>query len=250
MRRVPPRSVPLPDGQAVAAASGRDLLACWAAQVLRRGGRAWAVEGAVAVAGPDLQRRDRLVVTGERRAAVGLVAALLPELPAGLRLTAAPGVVLDCDVRDAHRLVWREVRGRRPAGGPHTGAGHRVEWLSRSLDDEVDALFDAAAPDSWGRPGEPRMLRYAGVREADRLVAVAGEGWSAEGVGYLAGVATLPEQRGRGFATAVCAAVTSDLVARSGAAALLHDADAVAAAAVYDALGYARRPLLAGSLPG
>ena len=251
MRRVPPHPDPLPDEQAVAAAAGGDLLACWAAQVLRRGGRAWAGQGAVAVAGPDLQRRDRLVVTGDPAAAVGLVAAVLPELPAGLRLTADPDVVFACAVRDPHPLVWREARGPDLAVRRHAGAPNPVEWLPRSSDDEVDALFDAAAPDSWGRPGEPRMLRYAGVREADRLVAVAGEGWSAPGVvGYLAGVATLPGQRGRGLATGVCAVVTADLLARHGAAALLHDAGAAAAARVYDRLGYARRPLLAGSLPG
>jgi ribosomal protein S18 acetylase RimI-like enzyme len=242
---VPAELLPLPDEAAVAAASGGDLLVCWAAQALARGGRAWARRGAVAVQGADLQRRDRLVVAGPWADAAGLVAALRWIVPDGLRLTAAPGVVAAAGVGDAHPLLWRETR-QAPTRSESLAA---VTWLPPAADPEVDALLDEAAPDSWGRPGEAGMRRYAGLRDGSgRLVAVAGEGWSASGVGFVAGVATRPGHRGRGLSQAVCAFVTAALVRERGAAALLHDCDNRTAAHVYDRLGYARRVLLAGTL--
>lgn len=241
---MPAEPLPLADEAAVAAASGGDLLVGWAAQALARGGTAWVRGGAVAVQGTDLQRRDRLVVAGPAAAAVGLVAALRPLVPAGLRLTAAPGVVAATGVGNARPLLWRETRE-----APTRPAGPAVAWLSRTADAEVDELLDEAAPDSWGRPGEARMRRHAGLRDrTGRLLAVAGEGWSASRVGFVAGVATRPGHRGRGLSAAVCAFVTAALVGERGAAALLHDRDNSAAARLYDRLGYARRPLLAGTL--
>jgi len=73
--------------------------------------------------------------------------------------------------------------------------------------DEVNAFYARAYPGTWF---EPRMLetrRYVGIRDSSGLACVAGvHVWSpAWRVAALGSVATLPEARGRGLATAACA---------------------------------------------
>ncbi|GAA0809309.1 GNAT family N-acetyltransferase [Spirilliplanes yamanashiensis] len=239
----------LRDPAAVAAAAGGDELIVWAAQGLRPGVRAWAAGDAVAVACPELSRRDRLAVAGGARAAAGLLRAVLPEVgprfrPVGdealLRRLAdvVPGLAF------AAAFGWMSTAEPVP---PAPG----VAWLDPADDPEVAALLETAAPDSYARPGGAGVRRWAGLRGGDGgLRAVAADAWSAPEVGFLAGVATDPAARGRGLARAVCAFVTAELLAAHPRVALMVDHDNPAAAAVYTALGFRPRRIAAAWFAG
>jgi predicted GNAT family acetyltransferase len=108
--------------------------------------------------------------------------------------------------------------------------------------DEALAFYARAYPGTWF---EPRMLetrRYVGIREAGDLVCVAGvHVWSPEWrVAALGNVATLPEARGRGLATAACAHLCRTLLSDGiDTISLNVRADNVAAIAAYEKLGFA-----------
>jgi ribosomal protein S18 acetylase RimI-like enzyme len=107
--------------------------------------------------------------------------------------------------------------------------------------DEVGTFYDRAYPGTWF---EPRMLetrRYVGIRERDRLVCVAGvHVWSPTWrVAALGNVATLPEARGRGLATAACAHLCGTLFEDGiDTIALNVRTDNVAAIRSYERLGF------------
>jgi ribosomal protein S18 acetylase RimI-like enzyme len=108
--------------------------------------------------------------------------------------------------------------------------------------DEVVAFYSEAYPGTWF---EPRMLetrRYVGIRDGTRLVCVAGvHVWSPTwGVATLGNVATLPDARGRGFATDACAHLCRTLLDDGiDVIALNVRADNTAAIRSYEKLGFA-----------
>jgi ribosomal protein S18 acetylase RimI-like enzyme len=108
--------------------------------------------------------------------------------------------------------------------------------------DEVVAFYERAYPGTWF---EPRMLetrRYVGIRDQSGLVCVAGvHVWSpAWRVAALGNVATLPEARGRGLATAACASLCRLLLDDGiDVIALNVRADNLAAIRAYEKLGFA-----------
>jgi ribosomal protein S18 acetylase RimI-like enzyme len=69
-------------------------------------------------------------------------------------------------------------------------------------------------------PGDPRIVRWAGVLEGDQLVSVAGQVTERSGAAHLVSVCTAPEARGRGLAAQACAAVMQ-AAAASGAPAIV-----------------------------
>jgi ribosomal protein S18 acetylase RimI-like enzyme len=88
---------------------------------------------------------------------------------------------------------------------------------------EVQALLDVANPGSHGRPGDPRIRTWLGLRDAKGATGGAagdaGDAGDVVAVGALAeapqsavahvrGVSTHPQHRGRGLGTAVSAALT------------------------------------------
>ncbi|MFC6091077.1 GNAT family N-acetyltransferase [Saccharothrix lopnurensis] len=228
----------LPTPADVASASPDPLLR-WAAQALLpgRGGSAWARGDAVAVWAPGLYRHDRLVLAGPP----GDVLALLREHSRpGCRpvVTAALAEELDWPLRGV--FGWMDRTG--PPAGPAAGA----RWLAEDEWDEVGALLRRANPDSWAWPGEPGPTRWAGVRAGGgELVAVAADAWSTPGVGFIAGVATHPEHRGRSLSVRVCSFVAAALLAEHGTCALMVDAGNGPAIGVYRRLGFAYRGLAA-----
>ena len=108
--------------------------------------------------------------------------------------------------------------------------------------DEILAFYARAYPGTWF---EPRMLetrRYVGLRDETGLVCVAGvHVWSPEWrVAALGNVATLPEARGRGLATAACASLCRMLLDDGiDTISLNVRADNVAAIGAYGKLGFA-----------
>ncbi|MGI5228270.1 GNAT family N-acetyltransferase [Actinoallomurus sp. CA-142502] len=223
-----------------------DTLCLWAAQDLDGRGRAWASDDgrAVAVAGHDISRRDRIAVHGQADAAVPLVEQVLAEVGPTYRPLGDPGligaVVAGVPVLAPTRAFgWMETTEAPAAAG---GA----RWLTRPELPEAAALLDVAFPTSDARPGSRADERWAGLRDdAGRLVALAALVWPAPSVGLIAGVAVHPDARGLGLGRTVCAFVAAEAVARHGTAALMVDEWNRAAVRLYQGLGMRYRPLLA-----
>lgn len=142
---------------------------------------------------------------------------------------------------------------KAPAGSrsrPHL-PGPEVAWLLEpGAEEEVARVLAVANPDAYARPGMPGITRWAGIRDgAGRLVTVGADAWSAPTVGFIGGVATLPEARGSGLAGAICRFLTGALLARHGRVSLMVDDVNAAALAVYRRLGYTRRLVAASRIP-
>jgi len=105
-------------------------------------------------------------------------------------------------------------------------------------DRAVEALLDAAFPETTSRPGDPRVRGWWGIRAGSRLVACAADR-SRGGVGFLAAVAVDPAARGHGLGTALTAALTRHLIGEHGVCALGVMTHNIAAARLYESLGYA-----------
>jgi GNAT superfamily N-acetyltransferase len=215
-----------------------DPLIRWARQDDRAGVRVWSTPDAVAVACPDLSRRDRLAVQGT----VGAVAALLAEVLPVLGPTYRPLGDEALITAVADRLPGLEVAGRfgwmETKDPIHGGTG---DWLPDTKG--VGDLLEAAFPKSYAWPGGTGVKRWAGIRDGERLLTVAAEAWPVPGIGFLAGVATHPDARGRGLAKRLCAFVTDDLLRDNERVALFVDYWNEAALRTYRRLGFTLRPL-------
>ena len=216
-----------------------DPLIVWARQDGRPGVRVWSRAGAVAVACPDLSRRDRLAVQGDPAAVAALLAGdVLPAVGPGYRPVGDEELIAAVaervpGVRMAGRFGWMDVTA------PVTpGCG---EWLAGT--GEVTRLLEIAFPDSYAWPGGNGVRRWAGIRDGGELRATAAEAWSSRDIGFVAGVATHPAVRGRGLAAALCGFVTNDLLREKARVALFVDYWNTAALRTYRRLGFGLRPL-------
>jgi ribosomal protein S18 acetylase RimI-like enzyme len=242
------------------AACANDSLCMWAAQGpldQPDGPRAWAIglngpgrADAVAVACPGLSLRSRVAVWGEPGPAVDLMAEVLPllgpsyrplggsELIVGL-CAQLPGLTMS-EVFGWMYTAPAQPRPTRPgAGGPgEAGAGKpgpgpigpgepepgEPRWLADSEMPSVTELLDRSFPDSYARPGQAGVRRWAGIEGPDgRLAAVTADAWSAPTVGFMAGVAVSKEHRGAGLGERVCRFVADRLIAGHGRVALMVD---------------------------
>lgn len=88
-------------------------------------------------------------------------------------------------------------------------------------------------------PGNPRLVRWAGVLDGDRLVAVAGQVTERSGAAHLLSVCTDPEYRGRGLAGQACQRII-DLALADGAPMLVLEMYVANAAGrrAYERLGF------------
>lgn len=212
-----------------------DTLVRWAAQALRKGGTAWEHDGAVGVLAPSLNRRRRLVLSGNPEGMATLLAAhgrgeslrplvdrrTVPEV-----LTYYPELVEDAP------FGWMERTGTldTPPG---------VRWLSD--DAAVTELLNKALPTSWAWPGEPGVERWAGIEDDGRLVATACSAWSSDDVGFLMGVGVDPAHTGKGLGRRICTFVVSHLLRTHGTCALMVEKDNARAISLYRTLGFRYR---------
>ncbi|MEU6728795.1 GNAT family N-acetyltransferase [Nonomuraea wenchangensis] len=233
----------------VRAACGDDDLVMWAAQGLRPGARAWAAGGAVVAGCPGISRWDRLVVSGRPRDAAPLVRHALAELGPSYRPLGEAELIRQVagavdGLRAGPCFSWMSLTELRHDTGENAENGEGgVGWLD-GAEAEITALLAADAPDAYAVPGGVGVRRWAGLRDGDRLAAVAADAWSAPDVGLLAGVATRAAYRGRGLAERVCRWVSGRLIDSYGRAALMVDDDNPAAIRVYERIGYRRRQVM------
>jgi len=223
----------------------------WAARLrpdgqLGPGVRVFRHGSATAVVSPGLSGRDRIAVDGKAEDALVLVrdevlAATGPgyrpfgdaELIAAL-VRGIPGLV----AAGGPEFLWMETTA------PPPGVPEGVVWLDEEGEKEAATVFDHCFPDSYAQPGRPGTRRWAGAYDPDgggALLAVAGDAWSGAGCGFMAGVVTRPEARGRGLGAAVSRFVVDALVREHGRAALMVDADNTAAVAAYRRAGMSGR---------
>ena len=240
----------------LAALCADDSLLLWAAQGLTRrvGGtsRAWTLDGAVAVAAPDLSCRDRIALYADGPAAlpaaVALLRQVLAEVGPGYRPLGEPGVVAAAveefpGLRPNPPFSWME-RTAAEAPLPSGRAGR----LGSADEPAVAELLDSTFPDSHAHPDRPGVEQWVGVHGAEReLLAVAALAWSAPSVGLLAGVAVHPAARGRGLAAQVCGHAVREALAVHGRVALLVNDDNTAAVRLYQRLGLRGRPMAAAT---
>jgi ribosomal protein S18 acetylase RimI-like enzyme len=226
----------------VAEASGADPQCMWAAQALLAGGAAWAAGGAVLVASPALCGRDRLIVRGPAAAAAGLVRAAVDAVGSSYVLIGDPPLMTAL----LARITWLEPRGffgwmdsiRRPSCRPV----HQARWLSRQEWGAADQVLTVAYPKSFARPGVPGVSRWAGITDvAGSLTGIAADAWSSPGLGFVAGLAVVPQARRTGQGRDVSAFVLKSLLAVHGRVAMMVQNSSESAIARYAELGLTYR---------
>ena len=190
-----------------------------------------------------------LALARESTPTATLLQTIAPALPE--RFHAHLTVGLDVALRRTHELesfglhykmaLTRPEAMRESASAVTSvrGPGEIVALEMRDID-EIRALYDESYPGNWF---DPRMLetrRYYGVRDAGRLVSIAGiHVYSPRyRVAALGNITTLPAYRGRGFGTLVTAHLCRVLVDEGLAVGLNVKADNHAAIASYRKIGF------------
>ncbi len=225
--------------------SGGDPMIVWAGQGFRPGVRAWYDGDAVAVAAPELSKRDRLAVAGPVDSVARLAAEVFAEVGPGFRPFGDEQLIRDLadrmpDLSFSAAFGWMDT-AELPAGTT------TAAWLEG--DAGVEALLAEAAPASYAWPGRSGVRRWAAATDdSGELLSVAADAWSAPEIGFLAGVATHPVARGKGLSRQVCGFVTAELIKQHGRVGLMVDGDNLAAIAVYRRLGYTYRRVAAAHL--
>jgi RimJ/RimL family protein N-acetyltransferase len=140
---------------------------------------------------------------------------------------------------------------------PHLRLSHQDDWDFRwtstppppvagedrviALDDrdgaEITALLDEAHPSSTTRPGDPRVGRWYGIRDGDRLVACGADRSLGE-VAFLAGLTVATDYQGRGLGAALTAGMTRLLFRGYGVVSLGVMWDNTHAIRLYERLGF------------
>lgn len=198
------------------------------------------------VACADLAHWDRLVMSGDPDELAALLREVIPQVgttfrPFGPEELVAAVVARVPELEISAHFAWMEITepiGRESADDLH--------WLGEDEWPDVTALLAESFPDSYARPGANGVARWAGLRDADdRLLAVAADAWSTDEIGFLAGVTTRPDARGRGLAAALCAFAADELLAGRERVALVADYSNVAAVNTYTKLGFGLRRVAA-----
>ena len=185
----------------------------------------------------------------------GCVAELAAEVgaPEGITVARAALPRLPEPLRPVEHWEWDWWFTRRP---PAARPGEARVVALAADDPRIGALLDVASPDAMARPGDPRILGWAGIEAAaaaersrgsgasadiaaDDLVAVAAVTTMRPGIPHLSSVATRPAWRGHGLARDLCAQMTREALAGGAPAVTLGmHAGNRAARRVYDSLGY------------
>ncbi|MEU4427327.1 GNAT family N-acetyltransferase [Actinoplanes sp. NPDC024001] len=229
----------------------RDPLIRWA--LAARDAEVWRRPDAMVVVCPDLSHWDRLVMSGDPGALAALLREVMPQVggdfrPFGSEELVTAVVERSPELEVSARFAWMETT--EPVGSKAPD-GPAPSWLPESAWPEVSALIEESFPDSYAKPGGTDVKRWAGIRDDDgRLLAVAAEAWSTDEIGFLAGVTTRADARGRGLAARLCAFAADEQLVGRERVALLADYWNTAAIATYRKLGFAIRPVAAARRSG
>ena len=199
--------------------------------------RGWLADGAAAWIGIDAEERTPyLSALGAPPAVAALLTELLPHLPPQQRVTVPRGT-------PAHLPAWVGLDGtdwdfRWLPAAPAVQPGERL--VAPEADETaLKTLLTAASPTASAEPGDDKVRRWFGIRDADVLLACAADTSSATGVGHLSSIAVDPAARGRGLGKAVTAALSRRLFEEGcDVVTLGMYADNAAGRAMYDALGF------------
>ena len=160
-------------------------------------------------------------------------------------LVGANGVaVLFCRNPPLPPPAWKElvrVPGRQMIAGDVPAVdGEALVKLGPDDRDEMLALAQLTEPGPFLHD-TPEMGTYLGIREAGRLVAMAGERMRIPGWTEISAVCTHPDVRARGHGSRLTCAMVEHIRAR-GDEALLHVVDSnTGAIRLYEGLGFERR---------
>lgn len=115
-----------------------------------------------------------------------------------------------------------------------------VSWLTARDEPAVRALLEDAMPDAAAWPGDARVRRWAGIRDAElRLAACAADTSYSPAVGHMSAVATATDQRRKGHAVALVGWMTSQYLDEGADLVTLGMyADNEAARRLYGQLGF------------
>ena len=168
-------------------------------------------------------------------AAQAALAALVPEEGELWIVESEPWPVPD-GAREVKRAVLAQMVADGAPPAPRDGEP-AILALGEADAAEMAALADHARPGPWG-PATHRYGPFFGVREDDRLLAMAGQRILVPGMAEVSGVATWADCRGRGLARALIGHVMREMVAR-GETPFLHSyADNAGAIGLYESLGF------------
>jgi ribosomal protein S18 acetylase RimI-like enzyme len=202
----------------------------------RGGGRgpAWrsASGRAVAFTGYDAEDRVRsLVALGPPDETPGLVLAVHGELPEGIRVVVPRVTPLPLP----QPVDWN-FRAAYDAPPPQPAEG-AVAWCDD--DDAVTDLLRLVSPGTSAWPGNPKVRRWAGIREDGRLVACLADTTAVDGVGHISAIAVHTGVRGRGLGPSITAWAMRRLFAEGCDVVTLGVyADNAVALRMYDRLGF------------
>jgi GNAT superfamily N-acetyltransferase len=152
-----------------------------------------------------------------------------------LHLPRLDGTTLAPHLRLSHQDDW-DFRWTSTPPPPVAGEDRMI-----ALDDrdgaEITALLDEAHPSSTTRPGDPRVGRWYGIRDGDRLVACGADRSLGE-VAFLAGLTVATDYQGRGLGAALTAGMTRLLFRGYGVVSLGVMWDNTHAIRLYERLGF------------
>lgn len=174
---------------------------------------------------------------------IDLLRAVADRLPAPLYAHLSPGLVgaLAPALAPSGDPVAHCKLGLADPGRLQEHDTEDAELLTPAQLAEVEGFYAHAYPGTWFQPRMLETGRYVGIRRHGELVCVAGvHVWSpAWRVAALGNVATLPDMRGAGLATAACARLCRVLLDDGiDVVSLNVRADNAAAIRAYEKLGF------------
>ena len=123
--------------------------------------------------------------------------------------------------------------------GPPGVAGSEIVELGPADAGPMAALTAATEPGPWA-PRTYELGRYIGIRDGERLVAMAGERLKPEGAIEISAVCTDPDYVGRGYARALMTTLI-DATFAAGKVPMLHVKTENGAKRLYEKLGFRTR---------
>ncbi|MFJ8107633.1 GNAT family N-acetyltransferase [Streptomyces sp. NPDC096132] len=137
---------------------------------------------------------------------------------------------------EGRQMIWR---GDRPVQAGATTDPGVVELGAADVPEMLDLVARTQPGPFWPRTHE--LGTYLGIRDGDRLVAMAGERLRPPGWTEISAVCTTPEARGQGHALRLVSALAARVLSRNERP-FLHVADTnTAAIALYERLGFESR---------